>query len=145
MAVDLDNMPVECGPFISNGFGRHDMSGRAGLLNAVVIDNHFQVIQSELGPKKQALPDNTGVQLPVAQDNVDMAMRSNHASGQGHTGSDSYAVTKRPGGYFDTRRFCRLRMSLKARIQCAKGRQFLYWKLPAVGQSRVQHGAGMTF
>src|ERR1035437_4234648 len=39
VAMDLDDMPVECSPLIRDRFSRHHGMGGAGLLHSVVVDD----------------------------------------------------------------------------------------------------------
>ncbi len=79
VAVDLEDMPVECRPFFRDRLGGHYRRGGARLLHAVVVDDDSKVAQSELAGHQETFPNDSGIEFAIPQNDVDPAARTRQA------------------------------------------------------------------
>jgi hypothetical protein len=137
VAVDLAHLQAEGPPFVGEWLERHDLLGRAVLLDAVPVDDRHQVVELVVGRGHRRLPDRAFLAFAVAHHHERAVGGAVVPAGQGHSVADRQAVPEGAGGELDAGDALE-RVPGKAAPHLLVGLELLDREEAALGERRIE-------
>src|SRR5579883_3157668 len=144
MAVDGLGMPAEGLQLVGHGLDAHDLAHGAVDLAVVVVDDHRQVVELELGRGHERLPDLAFLQLAVAEDAIGPVILLVELGGQRHADGHRKPLAERPRGHLDARQALAVGMALQRAAELAQGHELGARKVAGVSHRRVERRAAVA-
>ena len=137
-------MEFEGAELVGERHGVVDLLDGAVDLQAVVVDDHAEVIELLVAGKHGGLPDLALLALAVAQQGVGAIVIAPVLGGNGHAHGGGDALAERTGGHVDARGVVHVGMALQVAADMAQRLEILLGEESALGEHGVQTRRAVT-
>ena len=142
VSVDLSNGPAEAAPLVGKRLQADSVMGRNDPSRTVVINNDDQVVKTMMPGKQGRLPGGSFVAFVITEQSEDAVSGIPPHGSVRHPGRYGQPLSERPG-QLDARDGIRC-MAAESGAVLIVACELLDRKKPALGQRRVQTGAGVS-
>src|ERR1017187_5713705 len=132
-------MEIECPEFVAHRIQFHYVFGASVDLAIIAIDDHCEIIERPMLGYQGRFPNFSFRNLAISRQRKNSPVISiDKLICERHSDCDSQSLSERASGAFDSGKpHISPGMSLKPRIELAKGQQFRFRKESGIGKSRV--------
>src|SRR5262245_15683135 len=140
VAVGLDDIAPERAETLPGILDR-----QAPPLRMVVVVEHSQVVELEIGGDHDRLPHRALVRFAVPDQRVDVARFAGDLGGKRHAHRQADAMTKRAGRGLDAGNLGAVGMATELRIECPEGVHVLEIEISVPGEHAIETERRVTF